>query len=104
MATQIARVDSAVTVEIPEESLKKANLSVGDPVEWTLTSTGALALRAPRDADDGSPEDGYEQWKAQEMDAGFAEMDAGEDVPNKKVIEWLRSWGTEHELPPPQCN
>lgn len=97
MATQIARVDGAVTVEIPEELLKKANLSVGDPVEWTLTSTGALALHAPRDADAGSPEDGYGQWKTQEMDAG-------EDVPNKKVIEWLRSWGTEHELPPPQCN
>jgi antitoxin component of MazEF toxin-antitoxin module len=102
MATQIARVDGAVTVEIPEELLKKANLSVGDPVEWTLTSTGALALRAPRGTDAASPEDGYEEWKAKEIDEGFAEIEAGESVPNEKVIEWLRSWGTEHELPPPQ--
>jgi antitoxin component of MazEF toxin-antitoxin module len=32
MATQIVRVDGAVTVEIPEDLLRKANLSVGDPV------------------------------------------------------------------------
>ncbi len=39
MATQIARKGRAVTVEIPEDLLRKANLSVGDAVEWTWGST-----------------------------------------------------------------
>jgi hypothetical protein len=47
MATQIARVGGTVTVEIPEELLRQANLAVGDPVEWTLTPEGSLALYAP---------------------------------------------------------
>jgi hypothetical protein len=45
--------------------------------------------------------DNYEQWKAVEIQAGFAEVDAGEFVPSEKVIEWVRSWGTNRELPPP---
>ncbi|MGO8756864.1 MAG: hypothetical protein ACLQG3_01950 [Terracidiphilus sp.] len=95
MATQIARKGGAVTVEIPEDLLRKANLSVGDAVEWTLTPAGSLALRGPQLSDD------YEQWKLEEIQAGFAEIDAGESAPNEKVIEWLRSWGSTHELPPP---
>ena len=101
MATQIARIDGAVTVEIPEDLLRQANLAVGDPVEWTLTPNGALALRAPRGTNTPA-EDGYEEWKAAEIQAGLAEAEAGETVPHEKVVEWLRSWGTANELPPPQ--
>jgi antitoxin component of MazEF toxin-antitoxin module len=104
MATQIARVGGTVTVEIPEELLRKANLAVGDPVEWVVTSSGALALRGPRTADDSCVEDGYEEWKMAEIQAGLAEFEAGKWVPGEKVLEWLQSWGTEHELPPPQCH
>jgi len=102
MATQIARIGGTVAVDIPEELLRQANLAVGDPVEWTLTSAGTLALRAPSDAADAAVEDGYEEWAHQEIEAGFAEEEAGETVPHEKVVEWLRSWGTENELPPPQ--
>jgi antitoxin component of MazEF toxin-antitoxin module len=102
MATQIVRKGAAVTVEIPEELLKEADLAVGDQVEWTLTPSGALALRASGRAL-AAPED-YEPWKREEILAGFAELDAGADVAGDKVIEWLRSWGTAHELPPPQCD
>lgn len=98
MATQIVRSGSAITVEIPEEVLQQANLSVGDPVEWTVTAKGALALHAPVE----SAEWGYEQWARSEIQAGANEADAGETLPNENVIEWLRSWGTSHELPPPQ--
>ena len=45
MATLISRIGSTVAVEIPEELLRQANLSVGDPVEWTLTAEGQLALQ-----------------------------------------------------------
>lgn len=101
MATQIARVGDTVTVEIPEDLLREANLAVGDPVEWTLTPTGALALRAPDRSNESEVEEGYEDWKLAEIEAGLAEADAGETVPHEKVATWLRSWGTENELPPP---
>jgi predicted transcriptional regulator len=101
MATQISRIGDAATVEIPEEFLRRANLSVGDPVEWSLTSTGNLSLRAPKIADESAVEEGYEEWKLQEIEAALAEAEAGETVPHEKVIRWLRSWGTANELPPP---
>jgi predicted transcriptional regulator len=101
MATQIARVGGMVTVEIPEELLQQANLAVGDPVEWVLTPTGALALRAPHIADEAEVEEGYEEWSRQEIEAGLAEAEAGETIPHEKVVEWLRSWGTPNKLPPP---
>jgi predicted transcriptional regulator len=101
MATQIARVGGTVSVEIPEDLLLRANLSVGDPVEWTLTSTGALALRASRSAGASEVEDGYEEWKLKEIQAGLDEVEAEETVSHEKVVDWLRSWGTGNELPPP---
>jgi antitoxin component of MazEF toxin-antitoxin module len=101
MATQIARIGGTATVEIPEELLRRANLSIGDPVEWTLTPSGALALRTPNCADESAMEEGYEEWALAEIQAGLAEAEAGQTVPHEKVVEWLRSWGTEHELPPP---
>jgi predicted transcriptional regulator len=89
-----------VSVEIPEELLNEAHLAVGDQVEWTLTPSGALTSHAPGQAP-ASPD--YEAWRREEILAGFAELDAGEGVAGEKVIEWLRSWGIEHELLP-QCN
>jgi len=101
MATQIARKGRAVTVEIPEDLLRKANLSVGDAVEWTLTAAGSLALRNPRRDRTAKLADGYDDWKQQEIQAGFGEIESGESAPNEKVIEWLRSWGSKNQLPPP---
>ena len=101
MATQIARVGDTVTVEIPEELLRQANLSVGDSVEWIFLSTGALALRVPHGGDATAFEEGYEEWARQEIEAGFAEIEAGKSVSGEKVLEWVQSWGTERELPPP---
>jgi len=103
MATQIARIGGTATVEIPEELLRRANLSVGDQVEWTLTPSGALALRTPKIADESAVEEGYEEWALAEIQAGLEAADAGKTVSEERVFEWLRSWGTEHELPPPLC-
>jgi antitoxin component of MazEF toxin-antitoxin module len=101
MATQIARVGGTVTVEIPEELLLKANLAVGDPVEWVLTPTGALALRGPHGPVESEVEEGYEEWKLAEIEAGLADIEAGKWVEGEKVLEWVQSLGTEHELLPP---
>jgi predicted transcriptional regulator len=32
---------------------------------------------------------------------GRAQFEAGEGIPGVEVSRWLRSWGTENELPPP---
>ena len=32
-----------------------------------------------------------------------ADADGSEGVPHEDVCKWVESWGTEHELPPPQC-
>ena len=35
---------------------------------------------------------------------GIADADAGRVVDHESVAEWLESWGTENELPPPRCD
>ena len=34
---------------------------------------------------------------------GLADAEAGRVVANEKVEAWLDSWGTDKELPPPEC-
>ncbi len=34
---------------------------------------------------------------------GVASANAGRTVPYETVRKWLLSWGTENELPPPEC-
>lgn len=34
---------------------------------------------------------------------GIADADAGRTVPYEDVRRWLLSWGTDSELPPPEC-
>jgi predicted transcriptional regulator len=58
-------------------------------------------LCSPCEASAEKPAVDYDDWKQQEIQAGFSEIEAGEGAPNEKVIEWLRSWGSKNELPPP---
>lgn len=32
-----------------------------------------------------------------------ADIAAGRTVSHEAVLRWVRSWGTENELPPPEC-
>jgi len=45
--------------------------------------------------------------EAVELDAreqkAMADMDAGRFITHEAVVRWLKSWGTENELPPPKC-
>ena len=34
---------------------------------------------------------------------GLADLDAGRVISHEAVARWLRSWGTDNELPPPKC-
>lgn len=37
------------------------------------------------------------------VEKGREDARAGRMVPYEDVRRWLLSWGTEHELPPPEC-
>jgi predicted transcriptional regulator len=37
------------------------------------------------------------------VEAGLASLDAGRSIPYEAVRRWLLSWGTDNELPPPEC-
>jgi predicted transcriptional regulator len=54
--------------------------------------------------DAGTIEEGYEEWVREEIEAGLADVEAGRTVSGEKVAEWVRSLGTNHELPPPECD
>ena len=84
MATQIARKGRAVTIEIPEEMLRKANLSVGDAVEWTLTPAGWLALRSSRHAKAEKPADGYDDWNSERFMPDSAKSKPEKAPPTRK--------------------
>jgi len=34
---------------------------------------------------------------------GIADVEAGRTVPHSEVKTWLKSWGTDKELPAPSC-
>jgi predicted transcriptional regulator len=38
------------------------------------------------------------------VEAGLASLDQGKTIPYEQVRRWLLSWGTEHELSPPECS
>ncbi len=45
----------------------------------------------------------YERWKATKVQEALDELAAGAPgIPNDEVMRWLESWGTDHELPPPE--
>jgi predicted transcriptional regulator len=37
------------------------------------------------------------------VEEGLADAKAGRSIPYEKVRRWLLSWGTDKELPPPEC-
>jgi antitoxin component of MazEF toxin-antitoxin module len=55
MTTRIIRVGNTLTVEIPEELVAQAALSVGEPVEWVSNGSGGLALVRPSDSTAAKP-------------------------------------------------
>jgi predicted transcriptional regulator len=43
-----------------------------------------------------------DSWEQRHIREGLAELDAGRSVSNERVMKWLDSWGTDHELPAPK--
>ncbi len=45
----------------------------------------------------------HERWKAAKVREALDELEAGvPGVPHEEVMRWLESWGTDHELSPPE--
>ena len=44
-----------------------------------------------------------QEWQIAQIREGLADHEAGRVAPHEKVEAWLKSWGTDHELPPPEC-
>jgi len=45
-----------------------------------------------------------DNWEHRHIRAVLAEFEAGKFISNERVVEWLESWGTENELPPPKVD
>jgi predicted transcriptional regulator len=58
------------------------------------------AMAKPRPTSPPSEDD--RAYKAA-VEAGLSSLDAGRSLPYEKVRRWLLSWGTDKELPPPEC-
>jgi predicted transcriptional regulator len=43
-----------------------------------------------------------EKWQLGEIQAGLAELDAGQEVSHEKVAKWLNSWGKPGETRAPR--
>jgi len=43
-------------------------------------------------------------WQIEHIKAGIKAADEGRLISHEKVSEWLRSWGTDHELDPPEID
>ena len=47
--------------------------------------------------------DDQQETLAEVADA-YRQVDSGHYIRHDDIKSWLLSWGTEHELPPPQCS
>ncbi len=43
-----------------------------------------------------------EEWQLGEIEAGLAELDAGEGISHDRVSRWLQSWGKNREAKAPR--
>ncbi|MBS0296238.1 MAG: CopG family transcriptional regulator [Proteobacteria bacterium] len=49
-----------------------------------------------------APDRDEEAFKAA-VEAGIEAADQGRTIPYERVRKWLLSWGSDKELPPPEC-
>jgi predicted transcriptional regulator len=48
-------------------------------------------------------DDSEQSAMAEAVREGLADIRAGRTTPYEKVRRWLLSWGSDEELPPPEC-
>lgn len=45
-----------------------------------------------------------QEWQLAAIAEGIRDADAGRVVDHEEVVAWVRSWGTDAELPMPSCD
>jgi predicted transcriptional regulator len=90
-------VDSATLADLTVQVPKQALARIEALAEQTGQSTSDLvreALAAYLD---------YQEWKTASIAEAAAEADAGGPfIEHERVAAWMRSWGTDDELPRPE--
>ena len=76
------------------DSIGKRDL--GSPPKRSRQSKSFLAAEAI--TADGNAE----EWRLCELDAGLAEIDAGQTVSHERIAKWLNSWGKPGEIKAPR--
>lgn len=83
-----------LTVQLaPDLAADVERMAAARGVERDAVVQEALALLADQDA----------ALEAR-AEAGAADIAAGRFVEHARVVAWLKSWGTSHVLPPPECD
>jgi RHH-type rel operon transcriptional repressor/antitoxin RelB len=82
-----------LTVRVPKRALARIEALAAQTGQSTSHLVGE-ALAAYLD---------YQDWKIAAIAEAIKEADAGGPfVEHERVEAWVRSWGTENELPPPE--
>jgi predicted transcriptional regulator len=91
-ATLVA--DSAtLTIQVPERSLARLQALAAQTGQSAADLVGE-ALEAYLD---------LQEWQTAAIAEAVAGSRAGEvPIEHERMVAWLESWGTDHELPPPQ--
>jgi len=81
-----------LTIRLPEDQIRRLE----ELAETTRRSSSALAAEAVANYLK------YQKWKAGAIEEGLEDLRAGRVISHDRVVQWLDSWGTENELPPPE--
>jgi predicted transcriptional regulator len=84
---------ATLTIQVPEQSLARLQ-ALAAKTGQSETDLIGEALEAYLDLQD---------WQAAAIAEAVAGSKAGEvPIEHERMVAWLKSWGTDHELPPPQ--
>jgi predicted transcriptional regulator len=84
---------AALTIQVPERSLARLQALAAQTGQTEAALVGE-ALEAYLD---------LQEWQAAAVAEAVAASRAGEvPIEHERMVAWLKSWGTEDELPPPQ--
>ena len=85
---------TTLTIKLPQ-SIGERLQELASATHRTLENLTQEALSSYLDNTD---------WQIEAIREGIVDADAGRMVDHDSVASWLRSWGTEDELEPPQCD
>lgn len=84
---------ASLTIDLPREYLEQLS-ALALSTNQSMSALAGEALVAYLD---------LQQWQVEAIREAIEEADSGaEPIEHEAVAAWLRSWGTDDELPPPR--